>query len=56
MKLKESVWLRFIILYIHDSCQLTSVTDSPTMIYKDNDAFIAQDRGEFIKGDKTKHI
>lgn len=29
---------------------------APTILYEDNDACIAQPKGGYIKGDKTKHI
>ena len=35
---------------------MTPVNNSPTVIYEDNAACIAQVRGGYIKGDKTKHI
>ena len=56
MKLEESVWLRSIITHIHNSCCLTPVTNSPTIIYEDNAACVAQVKGGYIKGDRTKHI
>ena len=53
---RECVWLRSIITHIHNSCCLTPVTNSPTIIYEDNAACVAQVRGGYIKGDRTKHI
>ena len=53
---KKCVWLRSIITHIHNSCYLTPVTNSPTIIYEDNAACVAQVRGGYIKGDRTKHI
>ena len=53
---RECVWLRSIITHIHNSCCLTPVTNSPTKIYEDNAACVAQVRGGYIKGDRTKHI
>ena len=35
---------------------MTPVNNSLTVIYEDNAACIVQVRGEYIKGDKTKHI
>ena len=35
---------------------MTPVNSSPTIIYEDNAACVAQVRGEYIKRDKTKHI
>ena len=39
-------------------CQMTPVNNSLTItiIYEDNVACVAQVRGGYIKGDKTKHI
>ncbi|XP_012842126.1 PREDICTED: uncharacterized protein LOC105962372 [Erythranthe guttata] len=53
---RECVWLRSVISHIQNSCQLHPVTASPTVIYEDNAACIAQTRGGYIKGDRTKHI
>ena len=53
---RECVWLRSIITHIHNSCCLTPVTNSPTIIYEDNAACVAQVKGGYIKGDRTKHI
>ena len=52
---RKCVWLRSIITHIHNSCCLTPVTNSPTIIYEDNAACVAQVRGGYIKGDRTKH-
>ena len=35
---------------------MTSVNNSSTIIYENNTAYVAQVRGGYIKGDKTKHI
>ena len=35
---------------------MTPINNSPIIIYEDNAACVAQVRGEYIKGDKTKHI
>ena len=53
---KIIIWLRSIISHIQNTCHLTPVTNSPTIIYDDNVACITQVRGGYIKGDKTKHI
>ena len=53
---KECVWLRSVISHIQSICQMTPVNSSPTIIYEDNAACVAQVRGGYIKGDKTKHI
>ena len=53
---KECVWLRFVISHIQSFFQMTSVNNSPTIIYEDNVACVVQVREWYIKGDKTKHI
>ena len=53
---KECVWLRSVISHIQNSYQMTSVNNSPIVIYEDHAACIAQVIKEYIKGDKTKHI
>lgn len=53
---RECVWLRSIIQHIQKSCGLPSIKDIPTILYEDNAACIAQLRGGYIKGDRTKHI
>ncbi|XP_047335756.1 secreted RxLR effector protein 161-like [Impatiens glandulifera] len=53
---RECVWLRSIIHYIRESCGLSVNKNSPTILYEDNASCIAQLKGEYIKGDRTKHI
>ena len=53
---RECVWLKSIIAHIQKTCGLKPVIDSPTIIYEDNAACVAQVRGGYIKGDRTKHI
>ena len=53
---KECVWLRSVISHIQNICQITPINNSPTIIYEDNNACVAQVRGGYIKGDKTNHI
>ena len=43
-------------MHIQNNCQMTPVNHSLTIIYEDNVVCIAQVRGGYIKGDKTKHI
>ena len=52
----ECIWLRSMIHHIQESCGLSSVKDKPTILFEDNDACIAQIKGGYIKGDRTKHI
>ena len=42
--------------HIQESCGLSSVKDKPTILFEDNAACIAQIKGGYIKGDRTKHI
>ena len=53
---KECVWLRSAISHIQSICQMTPINNSPTIIYEDNATCVAQIRGGYIKGEKTKHI
>jgi len=52
---RECVWLRSIIHFIREKCGL-ECEKRPTILYEDNAACIAQLKGGFIKGDRTKHI
>ncbi|XP_059636098.1 uncharacterized protein LOC132278319 [Cornus florida] len=53
---KECVWLRSVIQHIRESCGLSSIKDSLTILYEDNTTCIAQVRGGYINSDRTKHI
>ncbi|XP_059315934.1 secreted RxLR effector protein 161-like [Lycium ferocissimum] len=53
---RECVWLRSVIHFIRERCGLKCDTKLPTVLYEDNAACIAQLKGGFIKGDRTKHI
>ena len=53
---RECVWLRSMIQHIRESCGLSSIKNNPTILYEDNVACIAQIKGGYIKGDRTKHI
>ena len=53
---REFVWLRSMIQHIKESCGLSSIKNNPTVLYEDNVACIAQIKGGYIKGDRTKHI
>ena len=53
---RKCIWLRSMIQHIQESCGLSSIKDSPTTLFEDNVAFIAQIKGRYIKGDRTKHI
>ena len=51
----ECVWLRSMVHLIREKCGL-KCDIVPTTLYEDNAACIAQLKGGFIKGDRTKHI
>ena len=53
---RECIWLRSMIHHIQESYGLSSVKDKPTILFEDNAACIAQIKGGYIKGDRTKHI
>ena len=53
---RECVWLRSVIYFIKEKCDLKCDVKIPTMLFENNVACIAQLRGDFIKGDRTKHI
>ena len=53
---RECVWFRSMIQHIRESCGLSSIKNNPTVLYEDNVACIAQIKGGYIKGDRTKHI
>ena len=53
---RECIWLILMIHHIQESCGLSSVKDKPTILFEDNAACIAQIKGGYIKGDRTKHI
>jgi hypothetical protein len=53
---RECIWLRSLIQHIREKCGLSTIKDSPTILYEDNAACITQIRGGYIKGDRTKHI
>lgn len=51
----ECVWLRRMINHIQQSCGMGSIK-SPTIIYEDNAACVAQMQTGYIKSNITKHI
>lgn len=53
---QECIWLRFVIEHIKSSCDVHRQMNQSTVIYKGNAACIAQVRGEYLKGDRTKYI
>ena len=52
---RECIWLRSIDKFIRTNYGL-SYDASPTVLYEDNSACVAQMQVGFVKGDKTKHI
>ena len=44
------------IQHIQETCGLPSIRGNATKLHKNNVAYIAQIKWEFIKGDRTKHI
>ena len=53
---RECMWLRSMIQHIRDSSGLPPISNTTTTLYEDNAACIAQLKGGYIKGDRTKHI
>ena len=53
---RECVWLRSMTQHIQEMCGFSLNRDIPTILYEDNAACIAQLRGGYIKGDRTKYI
>ena len=49
------MWLRSITQYIRGTCDLYS-RGTPIIVYEDNITCIAQLKGGYVKGDRTKHI
>ena len=52
---RECVWLRRMIEYIQKSCGMNAI-DTPTIIYEDNAACVAQMHMSYVKSNLTKHI
>ena len=52
---RKYVWLRRVINHIQQSCGIGSI-ESPTIIYEDNGACVAQMQAGYIKSNITKHI
>ena len=52
---KECVWLRRVIHHIQNTCGL-NITLTPTIIYEDNSACVAQIQTGYVKTSVTKHI
>ena len=53
---RECIWLRSMIQHIQESYGLPSIKDNLTTLFTDNVACIAQIKGGYIKGNRTKHI
>jgi len=52
---RECVWLRSMTHHIRETCGLSFSKNLPTILFEDS-ACIAQIKGGYIKGDRTKHI
>ncbi|KAM3361768.1 hypothetical protein P3S68_016622 [Capsicum galapagoense] len=52
---QECVWLRSMIHLIREKCGV-KYDNLPTILYRDNSAYIAHLKGGFINGDRTKHV
>ena len=52
---KECVWLRRVIHHVQNTCGL-NMTYTPTIIYEDNSACVAQIQTGYVKTSLTKHI
>lgn len=55
-QVEKCEWLRYMTHHVNVSYKLSSIEDSPTILYKDNATCIRQLKGSYIKGDKIKHI
>ena len=54
---RECIWVRSMTHYIRKTSVLSPENENPLIIlYEDNAACIAQLKGGYIKGDRTKHI
>ena len=53
---RECVWLRSVVHHILKTTALKTEDLEPTTLHEDNAACIAQLKGGYIKGDRTKHI
>ena len=53
---RECMWLRSMIQHIRDSSGLSPISNIATSLYEDNTVCIAQLKGGYIKGDRTKRI
>ena len=52
---KESIWLRRVHQHVHNTCGI-NIAPTPTIIYEDNSACVAQVQSGYIKSNVTKHI
>ena len=52
---RECIWLR-LIQHIQESCGLSSISDSPTILFEDNLVCIKELNEGYIKGDRTIYI
>ena len=52
----ERVWLRFMIQHIRKLSNLSFIKDKLIILHENNATCVAQVKGGYIKGDRTKHI
>nr|AAK50602.1 putative polyprotein [Oryza sativa Japonica Group]ABF97167.1 retrotransposon protein, putative, Ty1-copia subclass [Oryza sativa Japonica Group] len=52
---KECMWLRRVIQHVQNTCGL-NITPTPTIIFEDNSACVAQIQTGYVKTSLTKHI
>ena len=53
---RECIWLRSMIQHIQESYELPAIKYNLITLFEDNVACIAQIKGGYIKGNRTKHI
>ncbi|KAL0534020.1 hypothetical protein IC582_028297 [Cucumis melo] len=53
---RECVWLRSMTHHIRETRDLSFSKNLPTILFEDNTVCIAQIKGRYVNGDRTKHI
>ena len=53
---QECIWLQPLVQHIHGSCGITTNDISPTVLDKDNAAYVTQMSNGYVKGNLIKHI
>nr|GEV45120.1 retrovirus-related Pol polyprotein from transposon TNT 1-94 [Tanacetum cinerariifolium] len=54
--IQECIWLRSVIQHIHESCEISSRQEPPTVVHEDNAPCIPQLKDSYTKDERTKHI